>query len=351
MTPDVAIVTLILITLFAATVNGALGYGFSSLTVPVALLFYTNRLINPALVLVEVVVNSYVLIINRKSIPQVWKRTLPIIYGLIPGIIIGSFVLTYVHPGMIKFLTYTILLPLILLQAAGIRRHIHSEHAVGIPVGGGIGILYSVTTISGPPLALLFNNQGYAKHDFRAGLSVIRIIESTLTAIAYYFLGLYAQVTIDILYLIVPSVIIGIPIGAFIIRHLDAETFRRVCMSFDAWIVAFGLSRVLIELQILASPRAYSVLMATLLIDSYLLYQYFGIGRRNLFTPPAGRDSPQALIADKKKGADLQIPEEPSYAGTRTDRAKARSVDAVTPHPALAKPEIGYPEKHERRLT
>jgi uncharacterized membrane protein YfcA len=275
MAPDAAVITLVAITLFAATVNGALGYGFSSLTVPVALLFYTNRIINPALVLVEVVVNSYVLIINRKSIPQVWRRTLPIIYGLVPGIVIGSLVLTYVNPGMVKFLTYIIILPLILLQAAGVRRHIHSERAVGIPVGGGIGILYSVTTISGPPLALLFNNQGYAKHDFRAGLGLIRIIESTLTAISYYFLGLYSQSTAEILYLIVPSVIIGIPMGAVIIRHLDPETFRRICMSFDAWIVSFGLSRVLIELKLVASPQAYSVLLATLIIDACLLYQFF----------------------------------------------------------------------------
>ena len=27
---------------------------------------------------------------------------------------------------------------------------------------------------------------------------------------------------------------------------VDAETFRRICMSFDAWVVGFGLSRVLI---------------------------------------------------------------------------------------------------------
>jgi uncharacterized membrane protein YfcA len=285
MSPDIAVITLIIITLFAATVNGALGYGFSSLTVPVALLFYTNRLINPALVLVEVVVNTYVLFINRRSIPQVWRRTLPIIYGLIPGIVVGSFILTYVNPGMIKFLTYTILLPLILLQAAGIRRHIHAEHAVGVPLGGGIGILYSVTTISGPPLALMFNNQGYAKHDFRAGLGLIRIIESTLTAIAYYFLGLYSQSTIDILSLIVPSVIIGIPVGAFLIRHLDAETFRRICMSFDAWIVAFGLSRVLIELGLMASPMAYSVLLTTLVIDAYLLYNFFTKRKSRIQSP------------------------------------------------------------------
>ena len=39
---------LIGIGLCAAFVNGALGYGFSSLTVPVALLFHSNRVLNPA---------------------------------------------------------------------------------------------------------------------------------------------------------------------------------------------------------------------------------------------------------------------------------------------------------------
>src|SRR3989304_9537434 len=101
---DMSVLVLVGITLFAAFVNGALGYGFSSLTVPVALLFYTNRIINPALVLVEVVVNSYVLFINRKSLPQVWKRALPIIYGLVPGIVIGSLLLSHVNPGAIKFM-------------------------------------------------------------------------------------------------------------------------------------------------------------------------------------------------------------------------------------------------------
>jgi len=56
-----SVLALILITLVAGTLNGALGYGFSSITVPVALLFYTNRVLNPALVWVEVALNAYVL--------------------------------------------------------------------------------------------------------------------------------------------------------------------------------------------------------------------------------------------------------------------------------------------------
>ena len=57
---------LFVITLVAATVNGALGYGFSSITVPLALLFLTNRVLNPALVLIEVALNAWVLWVNRR---------------------------------------------------------------------------------------------------------------------------------------------------------------------------------------------------------------------------------------------------------------------------------------------
>ena len=44
------ILALVAIMLVAAFVNGALGYGFSSLTVPVGLVFFANRVLNPALV-------------------------------------------------------------------------------------------------------------------------------------------------------------------------------------------------------------------------------------------------------------------------------------------------------------
>src|SRR5215469_6842212 len=47
---DTAVVVLAGIALLAAFVNGALGYGFSSLTVPIALVFYANRVLNPAVV-------------------------------------------------------------------------------------------------------------------------------------------------------------------------------------------------------------------------------------------------------------------------------------------------------------
>jgi len=269
------ILALMAITLAAAFVNGALGYGFSSITVPVGLLFFSNRVLNPALVLIEVFINCYVLFINRASIPAVWKRVLPILIGLAPGVALGSYLLASLHPDWLKLATYALLLPLILIQAGGLRYPIKAEKLLGVPFGTGLGFLYSVTTISGPPLALLFNNQGLVKQDFRAGLALIRVVESTLTAVVYYHLGMFTVQSLGLVETILLGVLIGIPLGAFAIRKLDAETFRRVCMSFDVWIVGFGLSKVLLELKLAQGAGAYSFMLAAILVDACLLYVFF----------------------------------------------------------------------------
>jgi uncharacterized membrane protein YfcA len=194
-------------------------------------------------------------------------------------VVVGSFLLSTVNPGVIKVLTYAVLLPLILLQAAGFRRYIHAERRVGAPLGVGIGVLYSVTTISGPPLALMLNNQGLAKREFRAALGFIRLAEATFTAVAYAYAGLYARASLGLTPSIVPSLLIGVPLGAWLIRRIDAETFRRICMSFDAWVVGFGISTLLRSLHLVNGSEAYAVLATVILVDLLLLYRFFSAPR------------------------------------------------------------------------
>jgi hypothetical protein len=154
-------------------------------------------------------------------------------------------------------------------------------------------VLYSVTTISGPPLAILLNNQGLAKREFRAALGVVRLAESSMTAVAYGYAGLFTATSLSLIPWIVPSVIIGVPIGAYIIQRMRVETFRRICMSFDAWIVAFGLSRLLQELQIVESNASYLVLVAVGALDIWLLARFFsnpksetaGVGSSEIVKP------------------------------------------------------------------
>jgi hypothetical protein len=86
---------------------------------------------------------------------------------------------------------------------------------------------------------------------------------------------LFIRDSLTLVPFMVPSVAIGVPIGAVLIRHLSPETFRRICMSFDAWIVAFGLSMLLRDLQLLPGAASFSVLALVVAIDAWLLYRYF----------------------------------------------------------------------------
>src|SRR3954471_10178623 len=184
-----ALLVLAFTSLGAATVNGALGYGYSSISVPVALLVVAGRVLNPALVIVEVAINLYALFWNRHAIGRVLGRVLPLAVGLVPGVVVGALLLGKVAPSSAKLTVYLILLPLILIQASGRRWPIRGERTASVPLGAGVGILYGLTTISGPPLALFWNNQGLTKEDFKVGLAVVRTIESLSALITYASLG------------------------------------------------------------------------------------------------------------------------------------------------------------------
>ena len=105
------------------------------------------------------------------------------------------------------------------------------------------------------------------------------LAESSMTAMAYGYAGLFNLSSMALIPWIVPSIMAGVPIGGFLIRRIQPDTFRRVCMSFDAWIVAFGLSRLLKELHLVSSDAAYLLLAGIILIDGVMLYRFFARAR------------------------------------------------------------------------
>lgn len=278
------LVLLALLSLAASTVNGALGYGYSSLSTPLAILAVVSRVINPVYVIIEGIINSVILALTgRRNIKATFRRVLPIIVALVPAVAIGSIVLAVVSPPWVRFVVYVTLLPMILLQAWGFRRPIQSERKAGVPLGVGVGLLYSITTISGPPIALFWNNQGLVKGEFRAAIAQIRIVESVTTIIAYSLLGLFTASTFQLFSYIGPPVLIGIPLGFLIMRRVEAEVFRRFVMSFDGLVVGYGLAVVLGSLFGLIEI-GYMIWLLVAGINLALLYRFFEGRRRR--TPP-----------------------------------------------------------------
>jgi len=269
---------LAVVSLAAASVTGALGYGYSSITVPLALLVMSSRTLNPALVIIEVVVNAYAVYLNRHAVRRVLPRVVPVVIGLVPGVVVGALLLAAMPAGTVKVVCYGALLPLIMAQAAGARLPFGRGRGA-MPVGLTLGALYSLTTISGPPLAMYFNSQGLARSDFKVALAVTRLAQGLMAVAAYAALGLFVRPSFEVAAWLAPGVLIGMPLGHVLLSRIKPETFRRVCMSFDVWLIGFGMARALVGAHVLPPLLAYQVLVFAVGFDAILLRRYFGARR------------------------------------------------------------------------
>jgi len=275
----------------AAVVNGAVGYGFSSTVTPIAILWYSNKVLNPALVIVEVVVNVALLTRERKHIAATWSRARPVVTTLLPGVILGTIGLAFLAVNDVKVVVYVVLLPLVGLQLWGFSHPFKNERRSGAAVGPGIGFLYSLTTISGPPLALFLRNQGMSKNEFRCTIAQIRVAESSLTLGTYLafdsLLGtnLISLPAISLLpYLFIP-VLIGVPLGTILLSAVSPEFFRRFVMTVDGVIVSYGLSRVAIALGWITTNQGNVFLGVLLLLVAILAAISLNRAAKGQFAP------------------------------------------------------------------
>jgi uncharacterized membrane protein YfcA len=276
----------------AAMITGALGYGFSSITVPVALLFIPSRTLAPALVLLELATNLLGLVTHRREVPAIAWRMVPLLIGLLPGVALGSWVLSSAGGSSLKITTYAVLLPLVIAQTAGQRWPLRREKLAAVPTGVAIGALYSATTISGPPIALFLNNQGLAQSQFRAAVYLVRVAESAATTIAYLFLHLFIAPSLDLAGRLLPSLVLGLPLGMLLLRRLEPESFRRVSMAASAGFIAFGLARALLGAGFVTTLVANGGTVLVVLVEGLLLARFFA-ARRASAAPSAVPTRPE----------------------------------------------------------
>lgn len=244
----------------AGTINGLLGHGFSSLMVPTGLLVAPARLMNPALVLVELPLNGSAAWLHRHRARALLRELLPFAAALLPGVILGVLVLRFLPEGILKALCYGLLLLLVVAQSLA-----RAARAESIPTrsaaryGFVTGLLYGLTTISGPTLAVYAQRRGYSKDEARAALSVLRALEGALSLISLLLLGLFTWPGLRLAAILLPAGLVGLFAGHRLAPKVDEVRFRRLALRFNLLAVLAGLARAVSHL-----PQAPAALGAAL---------------------------------------------------------------------------------------
>lgn len=239
---------LLLVAAFAAgAINGLLGHGFSSLMVPAGLLMAPARLLNPALVLIELPLNGAAAWLHRHQARSLLGELRPFAFALLPGVALGALLLRALPEGVLKALSYGLLLLLVLAQtlAQALRRDAPPRAlAAGAKAryGFATGALYGLTTVSGPTLAAYAQRRGFGKDETRAALACLRALEGALSLLALALLGLLSREGLRLAALLLPAGLAGLALGHRLAGRVEERRFQRLALRFNLLAVLGGLA-------------------------------------------------------------------------------------------------------------
>ncbi len=239
--PIPLIVTFMVATFFAAMVQGTIGFGFAIVSVPL-LLNIDPRLAPEPQLFVQLPLSLLMFYRERKSAD--YKAAVWTTVGRVPGTVIGLGLLRIASQSWLDVIIGGLVLLGALLLASGgsIKRNKITEFFAG----GFSGLGHAVSSIGGPPLALLYKDD--KGPTIRATISLIFAVGLVMT-----IAGRVVEGHIEVRHLALgalgfPALIGGLYCSRFLLERVEGAPLRRGILFIAGLAAVLLLQRGLSEL-------------------------------------------------------------------------------------------------------
>jgi uncharacterized membrane protein YfcA len=216
------------IILIASIVKGLTGFGFALTSLPLLTMFLTPKTAVPLITVCSVFLDGYTFSEARRLVQ--YKEISPLVVSGIVGMILGTYFLVSLDSDAIRLAIGMVTLLFTLASLMGVKREISNARTASIPVGLISGVLGGLTSISGPPVILFFNNQNVEKTVFRANL-IAYFFSIYLATVPSYFFG--NLLTLDLLgssIVMVPIMFLGANIGIRASKKVNEILFKKITL-------------------------------------------------------------------------------------------------------------------------
>ena len=227
----------------AAVLGGATGFASSLLATPFLLLSGLDLASVVVVNLVATLVTRVVVVArDRHTVDR--SRVLRLGLGCAPGAWAGAVVIGLLDPGVLRVaagLLVTVLgIALFVTQRVGFAHRPGPAAELGTGIAG--GFLSTSTSLNGPPVAILLQQQRLDPAHFIADLAAYFVI---VNSVSLLILGLYDRIPAHLLWPTLPVLILaallGNQVGSRLTRLMPDTVFRTVTVVL---VVASGLATV-----------------------------------------------------------------------------------------------------------
>ncbi len=217
-----------IIILFAAAIQGATGFGFSLISVPLLMIFLSPKIAIPVVLIHTIILNAIIIFELKKKLDL--KKIWPLMIAGLLGMPIGTYALVIINTEIIKVIAGGVIIIFSIALLLGYKKSVKNEKIAFLPIGILSGFLNGSTSMSGPPIVLFYSNQGLDKQSFRANLVIYFLFLNIVTAISYLIAGVFNGLVIKYSLIFLPIMIAGTLIGMVLTRRINEKTFKKVIL-------------------------------------------------------------------------------------------------------------------------
>ena len=222
-----------------ACIQGTLGFGLGLIAAPVLALVDKDLIPGP-LLLIGVATTTTVFLRERGSVD--WRGMKWAIVGRVAGTGIGAWaVVAFTKDALIVALSLSVILGVV-MSVAGWNFRPTTPSLIG--AGTLSGIMGTLTSIGGPPMALVYQKESAQR--LRSTLAGFFLIGATLSVASLFAGGEFGWHELRLGLALIPGLVIGLGTSRKVARFLDNRYTRPAVLGFSA------LSSLTLLIQIFA---------------------------------------------------------------------------------------------------
>jgi uncharacterized membrane protein YfcA len=210
-----------------ACIQGTLGFGLGLIAAPVLALVDKDLIPGP-LLLIGVATTTTVFLRERGSVD--WRGMKWAIVGRVAGTAIGAWaVVAFSKDALIVALSLSVILGVI-MSVAGWNFRPTTTSLIG--AGTLSGIMGTLTSIGGPPMALVYQKESAQR--LRSTLAGFFLIGATLSVASLFAGGEFGWHELRLGMALIPGLVIGLGSSRRVARFLDNRYTRPAVLGFSA---------------------------------------------------------------------------------------------------------------------
>lgn len=232
----------LIIIFFACFFQGVVGFGFAFFVAPLLMLFLSKTTIISLIMMISIFLNTFLLIGNKAKIRI--DLILILFLSSIIGMIIGMIILKNISTNLFQILVCVNIIFFSLVSML-IKIKLPKNILLNFFVGFISGLLNTSTSLSGPPVAILLENQQLGKEEFRKTLAIFFLLMNIFSLIIFTFNRLIGEREFLMGLSALPFVLIAGYFGSRVEKSISVRSFRKIVFISIILMTIFSLIYVI----------------------------------------------------------------------------------------------------------